>query len=106
MAPRRRDVTGPIDALHLSDHFVDLVSQAVWRRDRLVPDRVPPRPEIEMALAIDVDVELESDAAIEAREDHAVRYGPSPDLGARDRLSRVSTSSKTFTCVPLGGGYK
>ena len=51
-----------------------------------MPDWVLPRLAIEMALAVDVNVELESDAAIEAHEDHAVRYRSSPDLGVRDRL--------------------
>ena len=55
-------VRGAIDALHPSDHFIDLMSQRVRRCDRLVPDWVLPRLAIEMALAVDVDVELESDA--------------------------------------------
>ena len=33
-----------------------------------------------------VRIEYTSDPAIEAREDHAVRYRLSPDLGAHDRL--------------------
>jgi len=41
---------------------------------------------IETALVIDIDIELESEATIEAHEDHAVRYRSSPDLGACDRL--------------------
>ena len=60
---RHRDVPGPVDALYPSDHFIDLVSQRAWRRDRLVPDRVLPRFAIENALTVDVDVEFESDAA-------------------------------------------
>ena len=81
-----RDVRGAVDALHPSDHFIDLVSQHVRPCDRLVPDWVLPCLAIETAFAVDVDVELESDAAIEAHEDHAVRYRSSLDLGASDRL--------------------
>ena len=79
-------VPGPIDALYPLAHFIDLMSQRVRQCDWLVPDSVLPRLAIEMALAVDVDVELESDAAIGAHEDHAVRYRSSLDLGASDRL--------------------
>ena len=58
-----------------------------------MPDWVLPRLAIEMALAVDVDVELKSDSAIEAHEDHTIRY----------RSSRVNTAPKTFTRAPLRG---
>jgi hypothetical protein len=44
---------------------------------------------IEMSLSIDVDVEFESDVAIQAREDHAIRYRSSPDFGAFDHLESL-----------------
>jgi len=51
-----------------------------------VPDRVLPGFAIEMPPSIDVNVEFEFDIAIQAREDHAVRYYSSPDFSAFDHL--------------------
>ncbi len=51
-----------------------------------MPDGVLPGFAIEMPLSIDVNVEFESDIAIQAREDHAVRYHSNPDFSAFDRL--------------------